>query len=307
MLPTPQHRWPLLAARAGCEVWVKHENHTPIGSFKVRGGLYAASRLRDEGRTGQGLLAATRGNFGQALAFAAAAHGIAATIVVPERNSRDKNAAMRSQGARLVEHGADFQEAYEHAASLAASAGLEFVPSFHPWLVQGVATYGVELFDTVTGLDAVYVPIGLGSGVCGVLAAREALSPATEVIGVVSEALLTYQLSFEAGEPRPTPAAPTIADGMATRVPDRTALAMMAGRLSRIVAVSDEEIEAAMRAYFTDTHNVAEPAGAAPLAALLTQREAQRMSGKRVALVLSGGNVDSELYAGALDRGSEIT
>ncbi len=300
MLPTPQHRWPLLAERTGCQVWVKHENHTPIGSFKARGGLYMAHRLLAEGKAGAGLLAATRGNFGQAVAFSAAAQGLAATVVVPRGNSRDKNAAMRSQGARVVEHGADFQEAYERAATMAAEEGLTFVPSFHRWLVQGVASYGIELFTAVADLDAVYVPIGLGSGVCGVLAARDALSPTTEVIGVVSEALPTYKLSFEAGEPRSTPAAPTIADGMATRVPDVDALAMMAGRLARVVAVTDGQIEAAMRAYFSDTHNVAEPAGAAPLAALQTGDETERMRGKRVALVMSGGNVDRELYARAL-------
>lgn len=300
MLPTPQYRWPLLVERTGCEVWVKHENHTPIGSFKSRGGLYMAHRLHAEGRTGAGLLAATRGNFGQAVAFAARAQGIAATVVVPHGNSRDKNAAMRSQGARVVEHGGDFQEAYEHAASLAEEEGLTFVPSFHRWLVQGVATYGRELFTAVSDLDAVYVPIGLGSGVCGVLAARDVLSPRTEVIGVVSEVLPAYKLSFEAGEPCSTPAASTIADGMATRVPDVDALAMMAGRLARVVAVSDAQIEAAMRVYFSDTHNVAEPAGAAPLAALQSDGETARMSGKRVALVMSGGNVDGELYARAL-------
>jgi threonine dehydratase len=279
-------------------VWVKHENHTPIGSFKVRGGLFMTARLVASGRASGGLLAATRGNFGQSVAFAARRHGLTATVVVPRGNSREKNAAMRAHGATLVEHGSDFQESYEHALQLGGDGSLTFVPSFDPLLVQGVATYGVELFEAVRDLDAVYVPIGLGSGACGVIAARNAVSPKTAVIGVVSEALPTYQLSFAAGEPRPTPPGETIADGMATRVPDERALEIMGGNLDRMVALSEAQIEAAMRAYFVDTHNVAEGAGAAALAALLA--ESEQMRGKRVAVVLSGGNIDTEVFCRVL-------
>ena len=298
MPPTPQYRWPLLGERTGCAVWVKHENHTPIGSFKLRGALLAVDRLR---RTNPGVsrvVAATRGNYGQSVAYAARRAGLSSTVVVPAGNSREKNAAMRAFGARLLEHGRDFDEAYAHAVQLAVSGRTHLMPSFSLDLVLGVASYGMELFRAVPDLDAVYVPIGLGSGICGVMAARDALSPATAVIGVVSAALPAYQRSFTAGEVRQTGPAQTIADGMAVRVPDEDALALILAGVERVVAASDAELRAAMRAYYTDTHNVAEGAGAGALAALSQERS--RMRGNRVALVLSGGNIDRELFAEVL-------
>lgn len=298
MPPTPQYRWPLLEERAGCTVWVKHENHTPIGSFKLRGALVAVDRLLREHAAVAGVIAATRGNYGQSVAYAARAAGISATVVVPHGNAREKNAAMRAFGARLVEHGRDFDEALAHAKHLAARDGLRLLPSFSLDLVPGTASYGAELFRAVPDLDAVYVPIGLGSGICGVVAARDALSPATAVIGVVSAALPAYRLSFAAGAPRRTAAGETLADGMAVRSPDPAALALILAGVERVAAVSEAELRAAMRACYTDTHNVAEGAGAAPLAALLQERA--RMRGRRVALALSGGNVDRELFAEVL-------
>jgi len=296
--PTPQHRWPLLCERAGAEVWVKHENHTPVGAFKVRGGLTYMANLKRTEPAVKGVVAATRGNHGQSIALAARRNGLAAIVVVPHGNSVEKNAAMRALGAELIEHGHDFQAAYEHAAALAQERKLHRQPSFHPWLVTGVATYGLELFGALPDLDTVYVPIGLGSGICGTIAARNALGLRTKIVGVVAENAAAYALSFAKRAPVSTNSADTIADGMACRVPDESALAVIFAHAERVVTVSEDEIKAAMRHYFTDTHNVAEGAGAAPLAALLKERE--KMAGKRVALVLSGGNIDREKYAAVL-------
>ncbi len=292
--PTPQIAWPLLAARTSAEVWVKHENHTPTGAFKVRGGLVYMDRLRRERPGVPGVVSATRGNHGQSLAWAGKRHGVAVTILVPRGNSAEKNAAMRAQGARLVEHGADFDEARAEATRLAAAEELEFAPSFAPDLVLGVATYALELFRGAPPLDALYVPIGLGSGICGCILARDLLGLRTEVIGVQSDAAPAYALSFAAGRVVETPSADTLADGMATRVPDPAALGIIRRGASRIVTVSDSEVAAAIRAYWQDTHNLAEGAGAAPLAALL--QEAPRMRSKRVGVVLCGGNIDLELF-----------
>ncbi|MBI4503288.1 MAG: threonine dehydratase [Gemmatimonadetes bacterium] len=292
--PTPQFRWPLLCDRTGTEVWVKHENHTPIGSFKVRGGLVYLDWLRAEQSGLHGVVAATRGNFGQSIAFAARIHGLKAAIVVPQGNSVEKNAAMRSLGAELIEHGRDFQEAYEFTGQYAQRTGYHFVTSFHPLLWHGTASYGLELLRAVPGLETVYVPIGQGSGICGVLAARDALGLKTAVVGVVPVNAPAYALSLTAGKPVATDSADTIADGMACRVPDREAFEIIRAGAERIVTVSEAEIRAAMRHYFTDTHNVAEGAGAAPLAALLQEKNG--MKGKKVALILSGGNVDASVY-----------
>ncbi len=291
---TPQHCWPLLSQRCGAEVWVKHENHNPTGAFKVRGGVVYAEGLRHE--TGlAGVISATRGNHGQSVAFAAARAGLSATIVVPRGNSPEKNAAMRGLGAELIEHGADFSESLEHARAVARTRGLRFFPSFEPRLVAGVASYALELFDAVPDLDTVYVPIGLGSGICGVMAARDALGVATRVVGVVAERAPAYALSFERGEPVSSESSDTFADGVAVRVPNPEAVELICRGADRIVAVSEHEIAAAMRHYFTDTHNVAEGAGAAGLSALLRERE--RQAGRRVGLVISGGNVDRDVYA----------
>jgi threonine dehydratase len=304
MGPTPQYAWPLLAQRCGGEVWVKHENHTPIGAFKIRGALTYMRELRRAEPNVTGVLAATRGNHGQSVATAAAASGLKAVIVVPHGNSVEKNTAMRAQGAELIEHGQDFQEALEYARGLAAERGLHMLPSFHPWLIQGVATYGYELFSAVPDLAAVYVPIGLGSGICGTIAARDALGSKAEIVGVVAAGAPAYALSFKSGKPVATNAADTMADGLACRVPVEGAVATINRSAARIVEVSDAEIMAAMRHYYTDTHNLAEGAGAAALAALVQEREA--MAGKTVAVILSGGNVDIDVFARVIAPEREV-
>jgi threonine dehydratase len=298
MPPTPQYRWPLLAQRLGTEVWVKHENHTPLGAFKVRGGIVYMAGLKATRPELKGVVAATRGNHGQSIAFAASRAGLAATVVVPHGNSIEKNAAMRALGAELIEHGSDFQAALDHARELSKARGLFFVESFAPDLVRGVASYALELFRGAPTLDTVYVPIGLGSGICGVIAARDALDLKTEIVGVCAERAAAYALSFAARKSVSTNSADTLADGMACRVPNETALPPIFAGAARLVTVSEDEIRAAMRAYFTDTHNVAEGAGAAPLAAALKERA--RNLGRRVALVLSGGNVDRATFAAIL-------
>jgi threonine dehydratase len=301
MQPSPQIQWPLLCGRAGTDVWVKHENHNPTGSFKIRGGITYTADLRRERPDITGVVAATRGNFGQSVAHAAAKSGLSATIVVPFGNSVEKNAAMRAYGAELVEHGHDFQAALEFAETLSVDQGLHFVPSFDWRLVKGVASYGLELLRAVPDLDSVYVPIGLGSGICGVIEARDALGLKTRIVGVVAERAPTYALSFENRRPIPTNSADTMADGVACRVPVAEVVDIIVDRIERVVRVEEEEMMAAMRHYFTDTHNVAEGAGAAPLAALLKERESVR--GQKVGLVLSGGNIDRDRYAAVLTDG----
>ncbi|MEO8138882.1 MAG: threonine dehydratase [Gemmatimonadota bacterium] len=298
LAPTPTIAWPLLRVRYGAEVWVKHENHLPTGAFKVRGGLVYLDRLQSEQPALAGVITATRGNHGQSIGFAAARLGVRAVIVVPHGNGREKNAAMQALGVELVEQGHDFQAAREYAIARAAAEGLHLIPSWHPDLVRGVATYGIEWFRAGPELDTVYVPIGMGSGICGVIAARDALGLTTRVVGVVSEGAPAYALSFAKGEVVTTACADTIADGIATRSPDPQALAMIRRGAERLVTVSDAGIREAMRACFSDIHQVAEGAGAAGFAALAVEREAMR--GKRVGVVLSGGNVDRELYAEVL-------
>jgi threonine dehydratase len=296
--PTPQYNWPLLSRRLGAELWVKHENHTPIGAFKLRGGLVYLDDLRHACPEIAGVVTATRGNHGQSIAFAARRLGLAATIVVPHANSREKNRAMAAFGARLVEAGHDFQAAYEHAVVLAGRDGLHLVRSWHPLLVRGVASYALELFRAVPDLDIAYVPIGLGSGISGMIAAREALGLRTEIVGVVAQEAPTYALSFAAGRPVGTDTAETIADGLACRLPDESALAVIRRGAARIVSVSEAEIRGAMRILFADTHNLAEGAGAAALAGAL--QEKSRLCGRKVAVILSGGNIDRGLFAEVL-------
>jgi threonine dehydratase len=295
---TPQIAWPLLAERAGCRVVVKHENHTPAGAFKIRGGLVYMDRLKRERADVNGVISATRGNHGQSLAFAGRKHGVPVTIVVPHGNSREKNAAMRAFGAELIEHGADFDEARAEAAQLAGERGLEFAPSFHPDLVLGVATYSYELFSAEPELDTLYVPIGLGSGICGAILVRDLLGLQTRIVGVVSTEAQAYRLSFEAGRVVETNSARTFADGMAVRKPDAAALEIIRNGADRVIAVSDDEVASAMRAYYQDTHNLAEGAGAAPLAGLLQEREQNR--GKTCGVVLCGGNIDMPLMASVM-------
>jgi threonine dehydratase len=288
--PTPQYAWPLLKAHTGVEVVLKHENHTPIGAFKVRGGVIYFDRLRRDQPQVGGIITATRGNHGQSLAFAGARAGVAVTIVVPHGNSIEKNAAMRAFGATLIEHGQDFDEAKEAAMRMAAERGLQFAPSFHRHFVLGAATYAHELFRAVENIDTVYVPIGLGSGICGLIGTRNALGLTTRIVGVVSQAANAYLRSYAAGRVVATNSALTLADGMAVRVPDPDALEVIRGGAERIVEVSDDDIAEAIRAIYSATHNCAEGAGAAALAALIKDRD--RLRGRRAAAILTGQNID---------------
>ena len=298
MPATPQYAWPLLAEALGSEVWVKHENHTPLGAFKVRGGLTYLHALAERGPACRGVISATRGNHGQSIAFAARRHGLTATIVVPQGNSVEKNAAMCALGAELVEQGADFQQAREHAAALAAQRGLHFVPSFHRDLVRGVATYWVEFFHAVQP-DVVFVPIGQGSGISACAAARAfAGAKATRIVGVVSAHATAYLDSFRAGRAIEAPVTTQLADGMACRVPDAEPLALIRREVDDVIAVTDDEVAAAMRLMFSATHNAAEGAGAASLAAAMQQRE--RWRGRKVGVTLCGGNVDRAVFAKVL-------
>ena len=291
---TPHYAWPLLAQRIGAEVWIKHENHTPTGAFKVRGGLILMERLAREQPGLRGIISATRGNHGQSLAFAGERFGVPVSIVVPYGNSREKNAAMLAQGARLIEHGHDFDSAKLEAQRLAEAEGLMFAPSFHPDLVLGVATWALELLRAVADLDVLYVPIGLGSGICGAIMARDLLGLRTEIVGVQSVGADSYARSLAAGHPVSLASSETLADGLAVRVPDPAAFAIIQAGVSRIVTVTDDDIAEAIRIYWTDTHNLAEGAGAAPLAALMRERAA--MAGQRVGVPLCGGNIDLALF-----------
>jgi threonine dehydratase len=300
MPPTPQQRWPLLDERCGTAVWVKHENHTPVGAFKVRGGLVYFDHLRRTQPDVAGVVAATRGNHGQSVAFAAARYGIPAAVVVPRGNSVTKNAAMRALGAELIEQGHDFQASLEASMEIAAHRGWHLVPSFHELLVQGVASYSLEWLRAVPDLDVMYVPIGLGSGICGAITARDALGLPTRIVGVVSAAAPAVARSLEAGHIVSREATTTIADGMACRTPNAEALEIMKRGIDHVVEVADEEIEAAVRALFSDTHNVVEGAGAAGLAALLRERDS--LEGKVAGIVLTGANIDPEPFARVIGR-----
>lgn len=296
--PTPQYNWPLLRQRLGCDLWVKHENHTPAGAFKVRGGLlYVDELLRREPGL-PGMISATRGNHGISLAMAAQRAGIALKVLVPEGNSAEKNAAMRACGAEVIEYGRDFDSARQHAADLAAQSGWHFVPALHPDLIRGVATYALELFEAAPALRRVYVPIGMGSGICGLIRTRDLLGLDTEIIGVVSSAADAYAQSFEQGRIVCTETADTFADGMACRMPAAEALEIINQGATRIVRVDDAEIRQAIVALHEDTHNTAEGAGAAAFAAAMQEQERNR--GERIAVVLSGANIDRRLLAGIL-------
>jgi threonine dehydratase len=295
MQPTPQYTWPLINRRVGAEVWLKHENHTPVGAFKVRGGLAYFRHLRESNGGIKRVVTATRGNHGQSIGFAAGREGFEALVYVPHGNSESKNAAMRSLGAKVIEFGSDFQAAREEAGRVAVKQGLHFVPSFHQRLIAGVATYSYELLQAVDGIDVAYVPIGLGSGICGMIAAREALGLKTEIVGVVSAQAPAYYDSFRQRRAVERDVTTELADGLACRVPDSAALDVIWRHVSRVVAVDDAEVAAAMAILFEDTHNVAEGAGAAGLAAILQEKE--RIRGKRVATVLSGANVDAGIFA----------
>jgi threonine dehydratase len=298
MPPTPQYSWPLLSERAGAEVWLKHENHTPLGAFKIRSALIYFHQLRESGAIPRCAVAATRGNYGQAVAFAARRAGIEPVIFVPRGNSESKNRAMRSLGATLVEHGDDFEQARCESVRWANAEGHHVVPSFHPWLTAGTATLYDELFRAAPPLDALYVPIGMGSGICGAAAAKAALGYGTEIVGVCSAHARAQYDSFQRREYVTSPASTRIADGMAVPAPDASALEIIWANASRIMMVTDDEVSAAIRAIYDDTHNLAEGGGAAGLAAILQEKD--RNAGRRVATVITGGNVDRELFADIL-------
>jgi len=295
---TPQYAWPLLQEKLGTACWVKHENHTPVGAFKIRGGLTYFDQLARNGTLPREVISATRGNHGQSMGWAARAHGVACTIVVPHGNSLEKNAAMRALGVTLIEHGTDFQESREHAMALAGQRGAHMVPSFHPDLLRGVATYWWELFKAVPQLDVVYVPIGQGSGACSAIAAKRALGHPARIVGVVSAHATTYADSLAAGHVVSAPVTTQLADGMACRTADLAALQVMQGQLDHIVQVTDAEVAQAMRDIFACTHNAAEGAGAASFAAAMQERE--RLTGQTVGITLCGGNVDSAVFAETL-------
>lgn len=296
--PTPQMSWPLLSERCGCDVWIKHENHNPTGAFKVRGGLVYMAELKAREPGIGGVCAATRGNHGQSVAFAAGLHGLRAVIVVPEGNSEDKNRAMEAYGAELIIHGRDFDDSLLHAKELASRRGLHLMPSFGLDLVRGVGTWALEFFRAAPPMDRIYVPVGLGSGICGVIAAKIALGVSTEVVGVVSENANCYQRSLEAGRCIGTDSADTLADGLAVRNPNEEAFAIISDYVSRIVAVSDRDILQAISHLFTDTHNVAEGAGASGLAAIMKEQSLNQ--GDTVGMVLTGGNITRDLFIRAI-------
>jgi threonine dehydratase len=298
MPPTPQYSWPLINRRLDAEVWVKHENHTPVGAFKIRGAMLYMEWLTRTQPELRGVIAATRGNHGQGVAMAARLHRVACVIVVPHGNSVEKNRAMIAQGAELVEHGQDFQESLEYARMLAGDRGFVMVDSFHERLVMGTATYALEFLQSSPLLARVYVPIGLGSSICGVSAARNALGLTTEIVGVVASGSPSYALSFRQREVVDAPSRTAIADGLACRTPNRSAMEIIWENVARVVEVSDAEIEAAMRAIYQDTHNVAEGAAAAALAGALKERDVNR--GMRIGIVLTGGNVDANVFARVL-------
>lgn len=285
---TPVYRWPLLEQHVDCELWLKHENHTPVGAFKIRGGLVYMDELKRADPSVRGVIAATTGNHGQSVAFAARQNGLRAVIVVPRGNNPEKNAAMRSLGAEVVEHGREFQEALEHSRELAAREGLHAMPSFHPWLVRGVATYALEMFRATGALDAVFVPIGLGSGFCGIAAVREALGLRTPIIGVVSEHAPAYALSVQQRRLVEQSSTTRVAEGVACKTPNKDALEIISAHAHEIITVNDDEASAAMREIIQATHNIAEGAGALAYAALKKCRA--QWAGKRVACVLTGGN-----------------
>ena len=294
--PTPQYAWPLLRDCSGTQVWVKHENHTPTGSFKVRGGLVFLEHLHRRNELPQGLITATRGNHGQSIPFAASRFAVPVTVLVPRGNSVEKNRAMMAWGAELIEFGHDFDEARQEAARRAEEQKLRFAPSFHVALVTGVATYAFELFTAVPDLDTVYVPVGMGSGICGLITTRDLLGLDTEIVGVVSSLAPAFRLSWDARKIVQTNSAHTFADGMACRVPTQQALDVILAGASRIVEVTDDEVAAAMRTLFADTHNVAEGAGAAALAA----QKKEALENRKIGVILTGGNVDSSVFRAVL-------
>ena len=300
MPPTPQYSWPLLNQRLGAEAFIKHENHSPVGAFKLRGALVYATWLKESQPNLETLVAATRGNHGQGVGMAARLLGLRAIVVVPHGNSKEKNLAIEAQGVELIEDGEDFQASLEYARELAVRPNHAIIESFHPRLVAGAATYALEFFRATPPLATIYVPIGLGSSICGVSAVRNALGLATEIVGVVAASSPSYALSFRERRVVEAPSQTQIADGLACRLPNAAAMQVIWQNVARIVEVSDAEIASAMRAYYQDIHNIAEGAAAAALAGALQEKDS--LAGRQIGIVLTGGNIDRDLYAQVLEE-----
>jgi threonine dehydratase len=288
--PTPLYEWPALSQLLGCRLFLKHENHTPTTAFKVRGGIYLVSRLPAEQKR-RGIIGCTTGNHGQSLAYACRLFGVRCVLVVPARANPDKLAAMRALGAELIEHGQDFDDARAHCETLCEREGLRYVHSANePDLIAGVGTYALEIFDDLPEPDVILVPVGLGSGICGTALTAARRRPATRIIGIQSELAPAVTRSWREGKPIETASPTTFAEGMATRVPADLTLAIMRRHVHDMVLVSDEELREAIRLLLRVTHNLAEGAGAASTAAAWKLRD--KLVGKTVVAVLSGGNLD---------------
>jgi len=294
MPATPAYNWPQINSNTGCNVWVKHENHTPTTAFKVRGGIYLLDKLSRSKNKPPGIISATRGNHGQSLSFSGASKGIPVVIVAPECNSADQNRAIKSFGAKLILHGVDFEASRQYSHKLQEENGYFHVPPFCRDLVIGVATYALEFMSAVKDLDTIYVPVGMGSGICGLIKTRDLLGLKTKIVGVVAEGAPTFYQSFQAGHIIPTSEANTIADGVATSSPMEEGFEIIKHGAERIVKVSDQQIAEAMYQYYKFTHNLAEGAGATALAAL--NKEKQLMAGKKVGVILTGGNIDFKRF-----------
>ena len=303
--PTPQYRWPRLCEALGTEMWLKHEDQTPTGAFKVRGGVVYVDdvrRRREAGEAVAGIASATRGNHGQSLALSGTRLGVPVLVGVPECNSADQNRAIEAHGAELLVAGADFEETRAQVAREAERRGYELVPAFHPLLVAGVATYWLEFFTVRPDLDVVYVAIGMGSGICAAIGVRDLLGLDTEVVGVVTEGAPTWALSLEAGEVVPTDAARTWCDGVATRNPPPEAFDVVRRGAARVLRVSDEQAADACRLLFDTTHHVAEGAAGVVLAGAWQERD--RLRGREVGAVLCGANVDRDVFREVLAGGT---
>ncbi len=302
--PTPLIHYQPLSEITGFQTYIKHENHNPTGAFKVRGGLNLIASLPQEEKE-RGVITATRGNHGQSIAMASRIFGVPCTLLVPHGNNPEKNRAMRGFGAELVEYGRDFDEARQRAEEIREEKGLRYIhPANEPRLINGVGTYSLEIFEDLPDVDAIIVPIGGGSGACGAITIARALNPNTRVIGVQAERAPSVYLSWKEGRIIETESADTFADGLATRVPFEMTFNIIREGISDIVTVSEEEMKSSVRLLLETTHNLAEGAGAAPLAAALKLRD--RLRGKKVVIILSGGNIDLATLRWALmDEGGQ--
>lgn len=290
--PTPLQQHPLLNAELGGDLWVKHENHNPTGAFKVRGGLNLVSSLTPDERA-RGVVTASTGNHGQSIALACQLHGVACTVFVPVGNNPEKNAAMRGFGATLIEGGADFDEARERCERAAVETGARYVHSANePLLIAGVGTYALEIFEALPDADVVLVPIGGGSGACGLITVRNGLGAPARIIGVGAEQADAVARAWRTGERIDGTSAATFAEGIATRVTFDLTFGILRRSLDDFVLLSEAELEAGVRLALRATHNLAEGAGAAAIAAAM--KLGDQLRGKKVVAVMSGGNLHTE-------------